>query len=362
MKRYRMWLLMVLVVGTAVTAQDHLVVIDKTPGPPAVRITPAEPTSRDEVFATYSIAVPNPGYGLECVDVRFIGSEIWLAIAVVPPPPDTAWIQVISEAEVTQLLGYLDPGTYTARAYIGDPDSHTCASTTFTVQDAGPPSPAVPPLSPTVPPMPEWVEQRRSQIPPGPDSGWMEQWRQEHAMPQPGNPPELPGFEVKNTSWSDVTDIKEGIAQLDITPDNPTPSDVVSVTICGWKGGNDLVVNHADLKVQGNEVRLDVHWHKRPAAVAAFHGARALDSVGQTQSAATVTRYELAPAYEGVPYEVTESLGTFDPGTYTLHVTNHGPVSGSASTTFTVSGPGPALGPVQESGRPWWWAAIRGDS
>lgn len=352
MKRYRMWLLMVLAVGTIVAAQD-LVIIDMTPGPPEVRITPAEPTSRDEVFATYSIAVPNPGYGLECVDVQFIANQIWLTIRLVPPPPDTAWIQVISEAEVSQSLGYLDPGTYTAYAHVGDPDSHTRASTTFTVQDAGSPPPPAPG-------MPEWVEQRRSQIQPTFDPGWMEQWRQEHAMPQPGNPPELPGFEVKDTSWSDVTDIKEGIAQLDITPDNPTPSDVVSVTICGWKPANDLVVNHADLKVQGDEVRLDLHWHKRPAAVTAFHGARALDSVGQTQSAATVTRYELTPAYEGVPYEVTESLGTFDPGTYTLHVTNHGPVSGSASTTFTVTGPGQALDPIQESGRPWWWAAIRG--
>ena len=121
-------------------------------------------------------------------------------------------------------------------------------------------------------------------------------------------------------------------------------------------------MDHADLKVQGDEIWLDLHWHKRPAVVTQLQGARAAGSICQTQSAAAVTRYELTPPYEGVPYEVTESLATFGPGTYTLYVTNYGPVSGSASTTFTVSGPGHAVDPIQNVDRPWWWAAMRGDA
>jgi hypothetical protein len=314
----------------------------------AITIAPAEPTTLDVVSVTVSCYLPSTGYGFRINEVRIDGSEIWLAVRADPPEAGGA---AVTWYEDTEVLGYLHAGTYTV--YVGNYATRTDhESMTFVVRDAGPPPEPAPGT-------PEWFEQRKAQIQPGLDPGWMEKRRAEHVMPKLGGSLELPGFEVEDKSWSEVTSIKEGISQLDITPANPTPLDRVSVTVSGWKPGNDLVVNHADREVEGNEIRLDLHWYARPpTAVTRLQGASAAGTVSQTQDSATVTRYELTPLYEGVPYEVTESLGTFDPGAYTLYVTNSGPVSGSASTTFTVIGSDHTVDPIQDDGRPWWWAVF----
>jgi len=144
------------------------------------------------------------------------------------------------------------------------------------------------------------------------------------------------------------------MTQLRIDPPAPTSSDEVSVTITGWKPSSDIVVEQAILRVEGNEIWLDVYWYTQPTPPAA--PSPVAGNVSQSPwdvgfgLPSTVIQGGIAPCWS-VPFEHTERLGTFSPGTYALHVTNYGPVSGSASTTFTVSR---SIG-IGEQPLLWWF-------
>jgi hypothetical protein len=164
---------------------------------------------------------------------------------------------------------------------------------------------------------------------------------------------ELPGVEIEHVSWSDVTGIKEGISSLEIDPARPTPSDVVSVTVSGWKGSPNFVVGSAEVWPAGQTIYVDLYWQEQtPPPTPQPSGS--MDQAQACSFSLTVTQYDLTPPYGGVPYEYTESLGTFAAGTYTLNVANHGKVSGSKSTSFTV---GSAAS--QEPQWPAWFTNLR---
>ena len=164
----------------------------------------------------------------------------------------------------------------------------------------------------------------------------------------------LPGFEINHMDWTTQTSIKEGISRLRISPAAPTPSDVVSVTVSGWKPANNLVIGNATIQIEGQTIRLDLYWQEQtpPPAPTAVNSGGAMDQMQACSFSVTVTQYDLTSPYEGVPYEYIRSLGTFAAGTYTLNVANHGPVSGSASTSFIVKPTGQSL--------PWpaWFTGV----
>jgi hypothetical protein len=178
----------------------------------------------------------------------------------------------------------------------------------------------------------------------------------------------LPGFEIQHVPWSDVTRVEEGISQLCISPDYPTPSEVLRheksrasikykqttktklllwmivtaivgsyvaqrpirgpgpsitevavnanglnvtwATIRGWKPASSYRVNDTDTRIEGTDIYIDLYWD--------------VSEDGTT---------------EPEPYECTASLGGLEAGIYTVYVTFFGALSGSSTTTFS-------LGPV----------------
>lgn len=337
MKRYALILWMVLGPG-AVAVPGDTALMANLPSMGAsisdVRITPAEPTDSEEVSVTVCGWTPATNYRVYDTDLRISGGQIWLDLYWDAPGMGG---QAFTPYEHTHPLGTLRAGMYIV--HVTNRDLMSGSTTiTFTVSPSLPGSSQQPgdgsPL-PLDPSMPDWFEQKR----------------QDMAQRLPGSTvgPALPGFDIKDVAWSQVSTIKEGISELRMTPAEPTPSDSVSVTVCGWKSNSHLEVDYADLNIQKKKIWLDLYWHVRPVVVTHGGGAGLLD---QVQSEAQVTRYAIDP-YKGSPYEVTESLGTFSPGTYTLYVTNHGPVSGEASTVFVVATP-------DSDNKPWWWTAMRG--
>ena len=344
-------LLFSIVVGVGVVACADVGQLVSIPNPsqtesfvPQIRITPSLPTASDEVFVTVCGRKPGSDYVVCDTELRVEGSSIWLDLhwgisfnmqfegqllgwQVVQPVPTFQAVPY----EYTESLGTLDPGVYTLHVtnlgavsggatmmffVIGVPDN----------SDPGPSDP-IGGLE-----LPDWLTEPVTSA------------------------PDLPGFEIQHVPWSDVSDIKEGISQLSVEPSSPTSSDEVSVTINGWKPNSELAVERTTLRVEGNQIWLDVYWHTQPllpppptladlpAGPVQTAGPVQIASgeIGQMQNCSlvmaqpvTIIQYDITP-YWGVPFEYTERLGTFSPGTYILHVTSHNPVSGSDSTSFTV--------------------------
>ena len=119
--------------------------------------------------------------------------------------------------------------------------------------------------------------------------------------------------------------------EISFTPSMPTPQDEVVVTIAGWKQVADYVADHVEVRTEGREIFVDIYWISGP----------------------------LPPNLWVLKnYEITRSLGTFEPGTYTVHVTNRGMIGGGAWAIFTVRD----LSPLIELGNsfwPSWWLPLR---
>jgi len=308
-----------------------------------VRITPSMPTAADEVLVTVCGRKSGSNYVVCDTELRIEGSSIWLdlhwGIPAISSIPMGSLLQGQSgfqavPYEHTESLGTLDPGMYALHVTNVGPVSGV-ATTMFIVSgvpdnsDPGPSDP-IGGLE-----LPDWPA-------------------------DPISTPDLPGFEIEHLAWSDVGNIKEGISQLSIKPSNPTSSDEVSVTITGWKPNSELAVERTTLRVEGNQIWLDLYWHMQPLLPppptvddlpvvpppASSLGGGGINLQGQCwnlglgttvvqSQPATVVQYDIEP-YWGVPYEYTEHLGTLSPGIYVLHVTNHSPMSGSDSITLTV--------------------------
>ena len=300
-----------------------------------VQVTPSIPTASTEVSVTVhgwapcNLAIYDHKLRIEGLDIRLelywrvawygLGDAVVQQLSIGNP---TIVPAAIRQYEHTESLGILEPGLYTLNVVnCGSMDGS--ATTRFTVFGIpGTPDPDPIPL----PEPPEWPDANDTSA------------------------PDLPGFEIKHVPWSDVGNIKEGISQLHIKPSSPKSSDDVSVTITGWKPNSELVVERTSLRIEGNGIWLDLYWHTQPllpppptvADLPAGPSQNMSGLIGQMQNCSlamappvTVIQYDITP-YWGVPFEYTERLGTFSPGTYILHVTSHNPVSGSDSTSFTV--------------------------
>ena len=154
-----------------------------------------------------------------------------------------------------------------------------------------------------------------------PDFGtpeWFEWWQQEY---MPGSPtaPSFPEIDMPLPAQAEVT--------LTITPSEPTEGDAVTATVSCSPVGY-YYVDRADLQVRGALITLDLYWQ---------------DAVF------------FAPIDE---LRHIQPLGTFDPGTYTLLVKNHGPFSGMATMSFAVT----ALEPDDGGDPTWpsWWSSFHG--
>jgi len=174
----------------------------------------------------------------------------------------------------------------------------------------------------------------------------------------------LPGIEIVQKPWADISGFEEGVSEVRITPTQPTSDDEVFATVSGWKPDPDFVLDYADVTVLGDDVRLDLYWHTRPPiptilpvtltsedlGLAVVQGTglanSQLSSVGVSNPIPLlppVTHY-VPSSFEGTRFEVKESLGTLAAGAYTLHVVSHDPVPGTASRTFVVHEAVPSAG------------------
>ncbi len=119
-----------------------------------------------------------------------------------------------------------------------------------------------------------------------------------------------------------------------IEPWRPGPADEVTVEISGWSSVPYLEAGSVDVDIDGNFITIDINWISNPPApLGLFTIQGECCSVG-------ITHEEIPLPLSGnrglSSYEVTESLGTFAPGDYTVEVNSYGALTGTTTTTFTV--------------------------
>lgn len=103
----------------------------------AIAISPARPTSADEVYVTVSGVVASSAHYIEITDVHTEGNNIWLSAAMRNPASGIQGCLVHCWSEATASLGQLCPGIYTV--YVGDHATSTYDdSLSFTVMHAVP--------------------------------------------------------------------------------------------------------------------------------------------------------------------------------------------------------------------------------
>jgi hypothetical protein len=103
---------------------------------------------------------------------------------------------------------------------------------------------------------------------------------------------------------------------VSLSPQSPSPSDLMYVTISAEASSPDLMLNRTTVDKQGSEIAIDLYWSgSAPAEICADK-----------------------------EYEVTEPLGTFSPGLYKVHICSHGALEGEAFTLFNVRAAAPAAG------------------
>jgi hypothetical protein len=296
-----------------------------------IQVTPSSPTASTEVLVTVRGWTSMGGYQVYDTDVRIEGADIWLDLYWQAPEVGTC---AFTPYLLTQSLGRLGPGTYTV--HVTNKGANGGGGTaTFTVSEsADDPGP---------------VLYDPGEDDPGPIDlldpfGWLAG----RTTPTIN----LPGFEINHVPISDIGGAKDGISELRIEPAHPKSSDEVSVTISGWKPNPDLDVERTTLRIEGNLIWLDLYWYIRPPMPIGHEASPDGICKGQMfAQSVTVVQLDVTP-YSGVPFAYTQSLGTLSPGTYTLHVTNHSPMTGSASISFTVL---PSAG---ASGQPSWWQSL----
>jgi hypothetical protein len=117
-----------------------------------------------------------------------------------------------------------------------------------------------------------------------------------------------------------------------IEPWRPGPSDDVTVEISGWSSVPYLEAGSVDVDPDGNFITIDISWISNPPApvlVGELHNV----SVGITHEAIPLP----LTGNRGLgTYEITESLGTFAPGDYTVEVNSYGALTGTTTATFIV--------------------------
>ncbi len=169
-------------------------------------------------------------------------------------------------------------------------------------------------------------------------------------------PYEAPGFDLPpgvEFLTNDLPSLSVGRPmKVMIEPWRPGPSDEVTVEISGFSSVPYLEVGSVDVDIDGNLITIDITWISNPPAPVGVAGTLSYASVGIT--------------YEGIPlpltgnrglgsYEITESLGTFAPGDYTVEVNSYGALTGTTTTSFTVREATPGV-----PGLPDPWSSMPG--
>ncbi|MBN1508499.1 MAG: hypothetical protein JW955_16740 [Sedimentisphaerales bacterium] len=326
MRMDRFVLSIVLGVGAAVCADVTHPVLISSPSQTGssiseIRIAPGMPTSSSEVSVTVCGWKPASNYGIYDTTLRIEGPDIWLDLYWHAPG---IGLQVVMQYEHTESLGVFGMGMYTL--HVTNRGAMAGSMTKTFLVGAAPDDFDPDPAEPFD--LLEWLTQHSS------------------------GEPDLPGFEIVHVPFSDVSTIKEGISDLRIKPAMPKSSDDVCVTISGWRPSAELVVERTTLRVEGQDIYLDLYWHTQPLMPPTGGEGAHLGGMVQAQSwnmqPVPIVQYDITP-YSGMPFGYTVNLGKFSPGTYVLHVTNHSPMSGSASMSFVVL---PSTGPVGQL--PWW--------
>jgi len=120
-----------------------------------------------------------------------------------------------------------------------------------------------------------------------------------------------------------------------VTPLRPRPDDEVVVTISGSTFVPYLTADDVDLQIDGSSITLDIHWiSSPPPPVYLDLGYCQLQFCGGIVH--EPVQVESLSSLRGDRYEVTKSLGTFNPGTYKVEVNSSGRLTGTVSTSFTV--------------------------
>jgi hypothetical protein len=137
---------------------------------------------------------------------------------------------------------------------------------------------------------------------------------------------------------------------VSITPRLPRASDEVFVTVSGWLPCPDYDILDVDIRIEGSDILVDLHWGASPPAPVLASPVHQFGEpsnyLAHVQALSVEVPVSPTAGAQFQKYGVTRSLGTLDPGKYTVLVTNCGPVGGSTSAAFTVvadAGPSTAL-------------------
>jgi hypothetical protein len=130
----------------------------------------------------------------------------------------------------------------------------------------------------------------------------------------------------------------------------------VVMTITGWKQVADHVVDRVEVRTEGREIFVDIYWIDAPPPpplLPPSPGGPLPNGWVQTwcSTVEQVPRTQMTSTFQN--YEITRSLGTFDPGTYVVHVTNRGVMSGDTSASFAVRDRSPFI-ELDNSFWPYW--------
>ncbi len=79
---------------------------------------PEVPTQASNVVAHILLTAPTPCHEVTLQDFKLSDGEISINVEANPPPPGTACIMVLKQHSLTQEIGRLDAGAYTARLYV----------------------------------------------------------------------------------------------------------------------------------------------------------------------------------------------------------------------------------------------------
>lgn len=121
--------------------------------------------------------------------------------------------------------------------------------------------------------------------------------------------------------------------RVEVTPWSPRPSDEVVATISGTTFVPYLTAETIDVQIDGSEIRLDIHWISSPPPVSTTLMMEQYAAIGTVSEP---VQFESPASLRSDRYEVSQSLGTFAPGAYTLEVVSTGRLTGTISTSFTV--------------------------
>jgi hypothetical protein len=131
------------------------------------------------------------------------------------------------------------------------------------------------------------------------------------------------------------------LIHVTVSPAMPSSTDPVSVKISAEASSPYLVLDRTTVDKQGSDVTIDLYWSDNPPPV--LHP----DGMVVQQCSLGYGIEQVSPTPSGMQtsktYETTEALGTFSPGTYSLHIYSHGALEGEASATFQVRDPMPTL-------------------